>query len=106
MREFKTLDQLEEDGTVPLSILIDLAIYGVYGDIDLDSFVDCHYETDSEGNITSWIFAVRSSDTDTLKLIIGSDYAISFWCNGMPLHFNQAPLYAKLYEWNFIEVCK
>ena len=41
MREFKTLDQLEEDGTVPLSILIDLAIYGVYGDIDLDSFVDC-----------------------------------------------------------------
>jgi hypothetical protein len=86
------------DETIPLSNLIDLAIRQVYGDIDLDPFVTC------ECDDTQWEFSVRMSDDDELRLTVDKKFCINFWCNEKPLHFNQAPLYAKLYQWGFLKI--
>ena len=100
MKQFSDLGELMEDDTCPMGTLIDLAILEVYGDIELDPFVSCEYDD----TLNLWEFHVRMSENDTLRLIITSDFCISFFCNTTPLHFNQAPLYAKLYAWEFIEV--
>jgi hypothetical protein len=84
------------DETIPLSILFDIVIEQLYGKVELDSFVSCTLEGET------WNFSCNDVDNHTYTLLIGSDWSLSMFCNDIPLHFNQYPLYKKLFEWNFL----
>ena len=84
----------DHNGIVLMSILFDIAVNDIYGEIELSDFVACEYDG------TSWMFSCVSKDGPELRLYVNNDFSIDFWSDQFPLHFNQSKIYAKLLEYS------
>lgn len=95
MVQLEKLVAEDKDGKVLLSDLFDIAVEMVYdGEIELDSFISC--ELDIKAGLAS--FSANTKQGHTLKLDICEICQLYFWCDSIPIHFNQYPIYKKLFE--------
>jgi len=91
----------DKNGLVPMSELFDMVYSEIQGEeaiSQLSDFVACEY------NKSSAQFKVFDSREKLYTLTVYKDGELSFWWEGQPLHFNQAPVYAYLYNNGFLKV--
>ena len=91
---FNELGNIQNDNTVPMSNLYDIAIKTIYGNVDLSSFVSCTIDDDNK-----WTFFTYDYNDIKLELNIYNNLKIEFLANNIVVNFDTTFVYNKLIEY-------
>ena len=90
---FNELGNIQDDNTVLMSNLYDIAIKTIYGNVDLSSFVSCTIDDNK------WTFFTYDYNDIKLELNIYNNLKIEFLSNNIVVNFDTTFVYNKLIEY-------